>query len=90
MTATQEKKQRQDLDKIIDKAIKKVRGSKENDLCKYIPGPTGGYMHHFTMRKLKNTHPTELAELLQEFVIEAPTPRALDPKPRSTRLTEAS
>ena len=44
MTLTEEKvKGRQELEKTIDRAIKKVQGTKENDLCKFLPGPTGGY-----------------------------------------------
>ncbi len=74
-----------DLEKTIDRAIKKVHGSKENDLCKYLPGPSGGYMHHFTMKKLKKTNPAQLDELLQEFVVASDQPKALDPKPRAPR-----
>ena len=76
---------REDLDKLIDKAIKKVHGTKENDLCKYLPGPTGGYMHHFTLRKLKKSDPAQLFGLLQKFIVEANIPNALDPKPRAPR-----
>lgn len=78
-------KSREELEKLIDKAIKKVSGTKENDLCKYLPGPTGGYMHHFTFRKLKNSDPSELYALLQKFIIDADALRALDPKPRAPR-----
>ncbi len=81
MTATK----KQELEKLIEKAIDKVSGDKENDLCKYIPGPGGGYMHHFTMRKIKNSDPEQLFELLQEFIINSKSPRALDPKPRAPR-----
>ncbi len=90
MTASQNKtvpevKNRQELEKMIDKAIKKVHGDKENDLCKYLPGPAGGYIHHFTMKKLKKTNPQEFSSLLQEFIIAADQPRALEPKPRAPR-----
>jgi hypothetical protein len=80
-----EPKSREDLEKLIEKAIKKVQGTKENDLCKYLPGPTGGYMHHFTMRKLKHSNPAHLISLLQQFIINADFPRAFDPKPRAPR-----
>ena len=83
MTAT--KVSKEELEKVIDTAIKKVSGSKENDLCKYIPGPSGGYMHHFTMRKIKNSDPAQLFELLQKNIIDSNKPRALDPKPRAPR-----
>ncbi len=83
MTTT--KVSKEELDTLIEKAIKKVSGSKENDLCKYIPGPAGGYMHHFTMRKIKNAAPEQLFELLQKNIINSSKPRALDPKPRAPR-----
>ena len=41
----------EEMEKLILKAIKKVCGNKENDLCRYLPGPSGGYMHHFTLKK---------------------------------------
>lgn len=80
-----EQKNREELEKLIDKAIKKVQGTKENDLCKYLPGPTGGYMHHFTLRKLKHTDPTQVFTLLQKFILETDSPRALNPKQRAPR-----
>ncbi len=81
----QQIKSKQALDKIIDKAIQKVNGTKENDLCKYLPGPDEGYIHHFTLRKLKNSDPDQLFALLQKFIIESDTPQALEPKPRAPR-----
>jgi hypothetical protein len=77
--------QKEELQNLINTAIKKVSGNKENDLCKYIPGPSGGYMHHFTLRKIKNSNPEELFQLLKKFIIERPKPEALDPKPRAPR-----
>ena len=58
-----------DLEGIISKAIKKVNGRKENDLCKYIPMTSGGYMHHFTLKKMKNRQPQELGSLIEKFII---------------------
>lgn len=84
MTITRKVK-RQDLEQLIEKAIKKVAGTKENDLCKYIPGASGGYMHHFTLRKIKNSDPEQLYKLILENIIEAEIPKALDPKPRAPR-----
>jgi hypothetical protein len=74
-----------DLDKLIDKAIKKVSVKKENDLCRYLPGPKGGYMHHFTMRKLKKLDPAQFFSLLNKHIIEKESPKALHPKPRAPR-----
>ncbi|MCH9610142.1 MAG: hypothetical protein S4CHLAM81_07450 [Chlamydiales bacterium] len=76
---------KEELEKLLEKAIRKVAGAKENDLCKYLPGPTGGYMHHFTMRKLKNSDPEQLFKLIEEHIVQAATPHALDPKPRAPR-----
>lgn len=80
-----EKIKKEELEQLIQQAIKKVSGTKENDLCKYIPGPSGGYMHHFTLKKIKNSHPEELFTLLKKFIVEKTRPEALDPKPRAPR-----
>ena len=73
------------LEDVIAKAIKKVRGRKENDLCKYIPMSNGGYMHHFTLRKMKYKSPEELESLIKEFIIKADRPLVVPPKPRAAR-----
>lgn len=75
----------EEIEKLLDKAIKKVRGSKENDLCKFLPGEGGGYMHHFTLRKMKTSEPTQLSALLQKFIINVDHPNILNPKPRAPR-----
>jgi len=74
-----------ELEKIIDRAIKKVKGHKENDLCKFLPGEGGGYMHHFTLRKMKFTEPTNLSTMLQKFIINVDHPGIISPKPRAPR-----
>jgi hypothetical protein len=74
-----------EVEEIIAKAIKKVNGRKENDLCKYIPGDSGGYMHHFTLKKMKNRHPGELSSLLEKFIINTEKPSSLPPKQRAAR-----
>jgi hypothetical protein len=83
--ALMESEKREDLEKMIDRAIKKVRGAKENDLCKYLPGPTGGYMHHFTLRKLKSVDREYLSSLIKKFVIDPEAPLILNPKQRAPR-----
>ena len=75
----------QALEKLITAAIKKINGQKENDICRYLPVPTGGYMHHFTLRKMKQEAPDELAEMIQQFVINPKTPITVAPKPRAAR-----
>ena len=58
-----------EIEDVIAKAIKKVNGRKENDLCKYLPMTSGGYMHHFTLRKMKTRQPHELSSMLEKYII---------------------
>ncbi|WP_213358365.1 hypothetical protein [Chlamydiifrater phoenicopteri] len=76
---------KEETEKLIEKAIKKVNGNRENDLCRYLPGPAGGYMHHFTLRKMKASDPAQLHKMLKDFIIGSEMPRAIDPKPRAPR-----
>lgn len=88
MTNTKEveqKKSLKEVEEVIARAIKKVGGSKENDLCKYLPMQTGGYMHHFTLRKMKNKQPSELSSLIEKFIIKADRPSSVPPKARAAR-----
>jgi hypothetical protein len=84
MSIMEEEKKYQ-TEELIQKALKKIGGEKEKDICKYLPAETEGYMHHFTLRKIKKTNPQELFALIQEFILEPPTPRPIDPKPRARR-----
>lgn len=74
-----------EVEDIISKAIKKVGGRKENDLCKYLPMTSGGYMHHFTLRKMKTRQPSELGTLIEKFIINSEKPGAVAPKQRAAR-----
>ncbi len=74
-----------ELESMIEKAIKKVGGKKENDLCKYIPVSTGGYIHHFTLRKMKIKKPTELSSMIDKFIISPNRPTIVPPKQRAPR-----
>ena len=86
MEATESKtKNFKEIEDVIVKAIKKVNGMKENDLCKYIPMTSGGYMHHFTLKKMKNRHPLELSVLLEKFIINTKEPSTVAPKQRAAR-----
>ena len=73
------------LEHLIQSAIKKVGGKKENDLCHYLPVSTGGYIHHFTMRKMKTEDPQQLAELITKYIINTSNPHEVTPKPRAAR-----
>ncbi len=89
MTNTKEMEQKtkslKEIEDVIARAIKKVGGSKENDLCKYLPMQTGGYMHHFTMRKMKTKQPSELGSMIEKFIIRADRPNSVPPKTRAPR-----
>lgn len=73
------------LEQLIAGAMKKVNGKKENDLCRYLPMTTGGYMHHFTLRKMKHQVPEKLSEMIRRYIIEAERPLTVRPKQRATR-----
>jgi hypothetical protein len=81
----QKLKKLKELEDVIAKAIKKVGVKKENDLCKFIPIDNGGYIHHFTLKKMKKKDPSELAELIQKHIINNDRPYAVAPKKRAPR-----
>ena len=74
-----------DVDDVIAKAIKKIGARKENELCKYLPMHSGGYMHHFTLRKMKSKQPHELSLIIERFVINSDKPTIVAPKQRAAR-----
>ena len=74
-----------EVEEVIAKAVKKVNGRKENDLCKYLPMTSGGYMHHFTLKKMKKRQPHELSSLIEKFIISAEKPSSVAPKQRAAR-----
>lgn len=75
-----------DIEVLIQQAMKKVGANKENDICRYLPMENGGYIHHFTMRKMKTEEPEKLAEMLYEHILEADmAPEKVRPKPRAAR-----
>jgi len=75
----------EDFEAVIARAIKKVGARKENELCKYIPMTTGGYMHHFTLKKMKRRDPRELATLIEKFILNPTAPSSISPKQRAPR-----
>jgi len=83
-TTTTTTKKLGELEGTIFRAIKKVQGSKENDLCKYIP-MEDGHMHHFTLKKMKHKEPEELNSLIEKFILDADRPLAVPPKRRAAR-----
>jgi hypothetical protein len=75
----------EELNQLITKAIKKVGGKKENDLCKFLPASGGGYMHHFTLRKMKAEQPRQLNEMICKYILNVDHPGRVAPKPRAAR-----
>ncbi len=73
------------IEEVIVKAVKKIGGKKENELCKYLPMKSGGYMHHFTLRKMKIKQPQELAAIIEKFVNNNDKPTSVAPKQRAAR-----
>jgi hypothetical protein len=78
-------KSHHDLDAVIEKALEKIGGRKENDLCKFLPSDSGGYVHHFTLRKMKIQQPHELSELIKKYIVHTDTPGKVNPKQRAAR-----
>lgn len=73
------------LESLIQLAVKKIQGRKENDICRYLPVETGGYIHHFTMRKMKTEAPQALQELISKYIINTEKPATVIPKTRAAR-----
>jgi hypothetical protein len=73
------------LKELIAAAIKKIGGKKENDLCRYLPMNSGGYMHHFTLKKMMHQLPEKLSEMIKTFITEADKPVTIPPKQRAAR-----
>lgn len=85
MNHTQDKIDSKQLDALINAAIKKIQGKKENDICRYLPVDTGGYIHHFTMRKMKTEAPQALQTLISNHIINVDKPTTVKPKQRAAR-----
>lgn len=81
----EQKMGRKEIEEIIAKAIKKLGAKKENELCKYLPMKSGGYMHHFTLKKMKFKQPQELSGIIEKYVIQVDRPLVIAPKQRASR-----
>jgi hypothetical protein len=75
----------QKVEATVAAAAKKVNAKKENDICRYLPGPKGGYIHHFSMRKMKHEDPEQLLQMLNKYILNPSSPNKLPPKPRAPR-----
>lgn len=76
---------RKEVEDVIAKAIKKMGVTKANDLCKYLPIKTGGYVHHFTFKKMRSSQPQELAMLIDRHILQVANPPVVAPKQRAPR-----
>lgn len=85
MSVAQEKIDSKQLEAMIQAAVKKIQGRKENDICRYLPVDTGGYIHHFTMRKMKTEAPQALQTLISKYIINTNQPSRVVPKQRAAR-----
>ena len=82
----QTKKQLQtELQILIKKAKVKVGAKDENDLCHYLPGPAGGYIHHFTYKSLKENEPKQAIKIITKHLIAPKKPEKIPPKRRAAR-----
>lgn len=84
-TFTSGAKTLKEIEELIAKALKKLGINSENELCKYLPMNSGGYMHHFTLRKMKKKQPKELSSLIKRYIIDADKPNIVPPKQRAAR-----
>ena len=84
-TVESKTKNLKEIEDVIARAIKKVGVKRENDLCRYIPMASGGYMHHFTLKKMKTKQPSELSAMIEKFIINADRPGRVAPKQRAAR-----
>ena len=62
------------LESLINQAIKKLGCKKENNLCHYLPAPAGGYIHHFTLRKMKTECPQQLFDIINKYIVQCANP----------------
>lgn len=84
-TYTKEKVSQRELELLISKAIEKIGGRKENDICRYLPVDEGHYMHHFTLRKMKHEAPHIVADMVNKYIVQTHDPKKVPPKPRAAR-----
>jgi hypothetical protein len=77
--------QSKEIEDIIAKAIQKAGVKNEIELSRFIPASSGGYIHHFTLRKMKKKQPQELKDMIEKFIMTAKTLQKLAPKTRAAR-----
>lgn len=74
-----------EIEEFIATAIKKAGVKNEKELSRFIPVSSGGYIHHFTLKKMKKKQPQELKALIEKHVINPQTLHKVAPKTRAPR-----
>lgn len=69
------------LGDLIKEAISKINGKNEASICRFLPFETGGYMHYFTLRKMKLQNPEKLYNLIQSYIIQVENPQEIPAGP---------
>ena len=75
----------QELEGLYQKALQKVGGKGESAICHYLPGPAGGYIHHFTLKKMSKRSPQLVADMLRKHILDPSHPTRIEPKRRAPR-----
>ncbi|MCP5490151.1 MAG: hypothetical protein H7A42_03425 [Chlamydiales bacterium] len=74
-----------ELEKVIERAMDKVKAQKESDLCPYIPY-RNKRLHHFTYGRLKKEYPEDVLNLIQEHILDKPPQKlARKYRPRTSK-----
>lgn len=74
-----------EIDDFIAKAIKKAGVKNEKELSRFIPVSSGGYIHHFTLKRMKKKQTQELKALIEKHVMNPQTLQKVAPKSRAPR-----
>lgn len=69
------------LEDLIREAISKIGGKNEASICRFLPFETNGYMHYFTLRKMKLQNPEKLYKLIQTHIIQIENPQEIPAGP---------
>lgn len=72
--------QKLQLEDLIQKALSKIKGKNERDLCRFLPC-FRGYMHQFTFRKMMKEDPQQLCDLIKRYIMETEKPQEIQLKP---------
>lgn len=80
-----DKKALSELEDTIALALKKIGAKKENDSNRFIPSEEGGYLHHFTLKKMKTKAPRELKTMVEKFILNVDRPKKVPPKKRAPK-----